>query len=682
MGIMLEKDYASGRLSGWLGQDVAKYHWDLIRKSDSFKYFRLLPPTANRRMMLFDVARKVLGKDTDNYPQQIGDPFVAGSKILMADGTEKNIEDVKIGDIVINHKNQEAKVNNTIHKKFTGDLVTIKVKGWHKEITATETHHGMILPYTQYRFKYKKEERCKFGEMKIGDYVAIPHGVQKNDKIFLDLKDYCNYDSFDDKYLYLKDRKALRNIEVNEKFARFIGLYLAEGGLAYSNGSFNFSFNTKETYYMEEVKNLAKEIFDVETSLNKTGCEACTRVSVKSRIVTDFMSKFVDGNIYSKTVPDIFFNCSKEIKIALLRGWLDGDGYKNFDINTVIGYTSSNQMGDDMLRLAVSCGINTKSWRRFRKIRASKENTEVAFYGTEPYKIYPEKDDGDTTEITCNDTPYGFARKITNITRTPVVDHDVYCITTEGEFTIVVNGVSSYNCVSFGMKNAMEYLQCCEILMNKDAEEFKPIFPPYLYGIGRIYIGNGQLGNEDGSLGSWMADAIVKYGIVNTQEDGLPKYSGEVAKLWGGPNGKPYLDKWKSTGQKHLVKSAAPVKNWDQLVAAICNGYPCTIASNQGFQMKPDSNGFHQASGNWGHQMCVIAIDDEYSEPYVIILNNWGDCHGELFDFNNKEKLPVGTLRVKKNVMINMINTGECFAISNFDGFKTQNLSKELFKLI
>jgi hypothetical protein len=240
------------------------------------------------------------------------------------------------------------------------------------------------------------------------------------------------------------------------------------------------------------------------------------------------------------------------------------------------------------------------------------------------------------------------------------------------------------DCVSFGAKNAIEYLMCCERLLKGDLEKFRPVFPPYLYGTGRVYVGRGQLGNEDGSLGSWMAEAVVKYGVLCADEEGVPAYAGSVAKAWGGRSGKTYLDKWKPVGEVHPVKSAAQVRTWSELCDAICNGYPCTVASNQGFEMEAGSDGFHDPRGQWAHQMCIIGVDNEYRDPYAIILNSWGDAHGTLKDFNTGENLPIGTLRVRKRVIESMLSYGETFAYSNFEGFEDQEalLSKELFKLI
>ena len=235
------------------------------------------------------------------------------------------------------------------------------------------------------------------------------------------------------------------------------------------------------------------------------------------------------------------------------------------------------------------------------------------------------------------------------------------------------------DCVSFGAKNAVEYLICCEKLMKGDREKFRPIFPPYLYGTGRVYVGGNRI-NGDGSLGSWMAEAVIKYGVIPADEPGVPNYSGSIARNWG--SSRSALDKWKSLGQQHPVKSAAQIRSWSELVAAIVNGYPCTVASNQGFNMEPSSDGFHRASGSWAHQMTIIGADDEHAEPYALILNSWGDVHGHLTAFGSNQPLPVGVLRVKRATIERMINAGETFAFSSFDGFPEQELDEALFKIV
>lgn len=236
------------------------------------------------------------------------------------------------------------------------------------------------------------------------------------------------------------------------------------------------------------------------------------------------------------------------------------------------------------------------------------------------------------------------------------------------------------DCTSFGAKNAVEYVQCCEILGGQ-RDEFSPVFPPYFYGASRVLIGHGQMGNEDGSSGAWTAAAAQKYGVLSSEEPDVPSYSGSVARQWGA-TGPP--DQFVSLAQPHPVQSTARVQTWDDVVAALVNGYPLTVASNQGFQMEAAPDGFHHpGSQPWPHQMCVIGVDETYEIPYVVILNSWGDVHGQLTDFQTGENLPVGVLRVKRDVFEpNMLDAGEVYAYSQFIGFPEQNLDESLFQTI
>ena len=98
--------------------------------------------------------------------------------------------------------------------------------------------------------------------------------------------------------------------------------------------------------------------------------------------------------------------------------------------------------------------------------------------------------------------------------------------------------------------------------------------------------------------------------------------------------------------------------------------------------MTPANDGFHRQTDNWGHQMCFIGVDDRADDPYAIIVNSWGDVHGELKDFNTGESLPLATLRVRKKDAEKHLRANETFAYSNFDGFQEQLIDKKLFMLI
>jgi hypothetical protein len=232
------------------------------------------------------------------------------------------------------------------------------------------------------------------------------------------------------------------------------------------------------------------------------------------------------------------------------------------------------------------------------------------------------------------------------------------------------------DCVSFGAKNAIEYVQFYP-LANGKRNKWTMVFPPYLWGTGRIFIGRNQLGRQDGSMGSWQAEAVMKYGTIPYKYEGVPEYSGQVARQWGNSPGPD--QKWQDLGKQYIVKSAALVSSWEDLIAALVNGYPVTIASDVGFDMTPRSDGFNHYSTSWGHQMCIIGVDDDASQPYACILNSWGDVHGQIKDFKTGDIWPKGTLRVLKKDIMTILNAGESFAYSAFDGFPAQELNRDLF---
>ena len=164
-----------------------------------------------------------------------------------------------------------------------------------------------------------------------------------------------------------------------------------------------------------------------------------------------------------------------------------------------------------------------------------------------------------------------------------------------------------------------------------------------------------------------------------TGDDKVPAYSGSIARAWGKGEGPPAG--LVTVGKNFLIKSAVQIKTWDAAVAHSVNGYGLTVASNYGFKMEADRNGFHQQSGVWKHQMCVLDIDDEWKDPYVIILNSWGDTHGKLYDFYDKTQLPAGCLRITRKAFEGMIRDGEVYAFCQYDQPKAQDVDAALFKL-
>ena len=100
----------------------------------------------------------------------------------------------------------------------------------------------------------------------------------------------------------------------------------------------------------------------------------------------------------------------------------------------------------------------------------------------------------------------------------------------------------------------------------------------------------GILGQSDGSYGAAAVKAMTTIGTVSREMLGSDgSYSGQRAKAWG-QTGPPASVQSEASSFK--LGNAALLSTWDDLVAAITNGYPVTICCDQGFDLTRDQDGF------------------------------------------------------------------------------------------
>jgi hypothetical protein len=152
------------------------------------------------------------------------------------------------------------------------------------------------------------------------------------------------------------------------------------------------------------------------------------------------------------------------------------------------------------------------------------------------------------------------------------------------------------DCTSFGSGHATDLLQCVEIAIGHEPEAYKEVCTEAIYGMGREIA--GMLGGGDGCFGAAVAKAVMK-GVAPREAVG--PYSGRRAQEWGA-RGTPADVQAKAA--EHPVKATAMVTTLDELDAALGNGYPVIVCSDQGFTMTRDADGLCQPRGSWAH--CVL----------------------------------------------------------------------------
>lgn len=230
------------------------------------------------------------------------------------------------------------------------------------------------------------------------------------------------------------------------------------------------------------------------------------------------------------------------------------------------------------------------------------------------------------------------------------------------------------DCVSFGWALCIEVLMAVEIAVKNEPEQWpdKQIATEWIYGTSRVLVGGGRLGNGDGSLGSWAAKAVQEHGTLIRKSYGshdLTRYSGQRAKDWG-YRGLPSQD-LEPIADEHPVKTCSMVTTYEQARDAIANGYPVPVCSMQGFTSTRDREGFAKASGQWAHCMAFVSVDDSGNRPGLLCVNSWGP---DWISGPKRHDQPEGSFWVDADVCDRMLRGQDSYAISNFEGYPSQDL--------
>lgn len=227
------------------------------------------------------------------------------------------------------------------------------------------------------------------------------------------------------------------------------------------------------------------------------------------------------------------------------------------------------------------------------------------------------------------------------------------------------------SCVGFGSGTAIERTLSNEIVRNKgNRSEWTRFAEEVTYGGSRVEIGGGKI-RGDGSVGAWAAKFATTYGMVPRKQypgKDLSTYSESLCREWGNKGVPPEFE---AIAKQFPVKSFVQVKVWEELKAALAQGYFVAICSNQGFANTRDANGVAQARGNWGHCLACdgYQITDDKRE-YAHLVNSWGtDWISGPTGWGNPG--PEG-FWAESAVVDRMLKQGDSWAFSGVTGFPSR----------
>ncbi len=341
--------------------------------------------------------------------------FHPSTNVLTENGI-KEIKDVQLGEKILTHDGTYSETNMVFKRPYAGKLVKIKPSNLPEEVICTPNHKLFAVKKGASEPKFIEasdlEERDSLTfpvlneiidvkELDIAGIIAnsfaeivtnvktIP--VQTSQSILL-LKD----DGLSERAIarelkinretvrsYLRNepkgkislaksngsisftnsRKSIPDkIALNSSFMRLAGYYLAEGSSSFSSyrrnsGTLQFTFNKNETMYINDVKDLLRNLFNLDAALVENKANNTIQVTVYSNVLAYLFKELFGNSSYTKNMPQMFMKLPVEKQQELLKGLFRGDAHLRKDKSEYILNTVSKQMAYKVWVMLTRMGI-------------------------------------------------------------------------------------------------------------------------------------------------------------------------------------------------------------------------------------------------------------------------------------------------------------------------------------
>jgi len=613
-------------------------------------------------------------KNPYNERQVTGDCQNGSDLVLMADGSSKQIKDIKIGEYVISAFGKKRKVINTFKKPYYKKMVELTLSN-HTKIASTPDHKYIVD-----NISMKTKPICS---LEIGDSVFMPQ-IDFEEQHSFDMANFYNGEIVDENTNFKKLRlepveqgyiraKAgrcpiKRYIKLDAKLCWLLGLYAAEGGIDGVDGKIEritFNLGGHEALIAEQVRLYVKEIFDIDAHVYQVPSKPTVIYArINSVFVANLFKYLINGNTYTKSLGKELFVTTKKNKLALLKGWIDGDGHQGrYQITAT---SVSKNLVLDFSKIANDVNLNFSIYKQDMSHDETRKDSYTIRFNAQSSKHIACKKTKYVTNISLKET-IGCMLQIKHINIVNPEENFVYCIEVEKDHNFICNGIGINNCVSHSTRNAVDVTRAVEIDIKKDKKNW----------IARgateaIYGARGHGGQ--GMSCARAAEFVTKYGGVLVRKNykgvvDLTHYQGMLGAGWGG-RGLP--DKVIDLANDHQVKTVSLVRTVEEARDAIANGYGISVCSMYGFSNTRDKNGFAKHQGSWAHAMAWIACDDTGSEPAFLVQNSWGKWNSG--GHPQWGPIPDGSFLIHADVAAGMLKGNASYAFSDFDGFPPQKL--------
>lgn len=275
-------------------------------------------------------------------------------EVLTAEGY-RPISEIKIGDLVVTHRNRLRPVLHKFERETAETLYVIRPKKvGYDELRVTGDHKVYVIR-SEWVNTHKSRDGLRLQhepdwipakDIKPGDYVAVAHNGEERPPETIHLQDYISgYITEDGKLFkatargdhgYVSDwgthYKINDRLTLDEDLCYLFGRWLGDGCVTHRTGSdipsgIKFVFALDEQKEAEEIARIIVDKFGIEGSIKLSSTGRWYDLWVNSMPVGQFFKALFGCYSHSKRIADQLMHLPSELTLALLHGLFSADGY-------------------------------------------------------------------------------------------------------------------------------------------------------------------------------------------------------------------------------------------------------------------------------------------------------------------------------------------------------------------
>ena len=341
-------------------------------------------------------------------------------EVLTADGY-KPIAEVKIGEMVVTHRNRLRPVLHKFERDTEELLYIIKPKKiGYDELRVTGDHKVFVIR-AEWVNKHKSRDGLRLAqepawipakELKAGDFVAAAYDSEECPPEPIRVSDYVSGYETREGYLfkqtvrgahgYVSDWgthfKIANELQIDADLCYLFGRWLGDGCITHRTktdipSGIKIVFGLDEKAEAEEIARIVEAKFGIQAALKLSSTERWYDLWVNSMPLGQFFKALFGAYSYGKRIPEPLLHLPNEFTLELLRGLFSADGYTS---GNYIGILLANrtlciQVHQLLLRLGYLFSIKENTHKNgrvpaYRVQATSNEGGELfqSFFGVTP----------------------------------------------------------------------------------------------------------------------------------------------------------------------------------------------------------------------------------------------------------------------------------------------------------